>query len=101
LSETYDNETNVWSNVIQTVINLSDGSLKKTGNGLLGVRYINSQLSQNKPVSVGVDKARNDTYNRDNSTEHFFVITGRNCENGVICNRYIEVGTYESYKILK
>jgi len=101
LLETYGNGTNKYSNVIQTVINMSDGSLKVTGDELLGVRYIDSQLSKKKPVLVGVDKNKNKTYNKDNSTEHFFVITGRKCENGKIYYRYFEVGTYESNKILK
>ena len=101
LSETYKNGTNKYSNVIQTVINMPDGSLKTTGDELLGVRYIDSQLSKKKPVLVGVDKNKNKTYNKDNSTEHFFVITGRKCENGKIYYKYFEVGTYESNKILK
>ena len=94
LAEKYKNETNKWSGVIQTVIQLSDGTLEGTGREQEGLDYLNEQLELGKPVIVGLDDERNETYNKDNTTEHFVVITGRLTDGeGDLYFRFFEVGT--------
>src|SRR5690554_8218318 len=74
-AEKYENGTNKWSGVIQTVIQMKYGTLKGTGREKEGIDYLNEQLELGHPVIVGLDDGRNATYNKDNSTEHFVVIT--------------------------
>ena len=94
-SEKYENGTDKWSGVIQTVIQMKDGTMKGTGREKEGVAYLNEQLELGHPVIVGLDDGRNVTYNKDNSTEHFVVITGRlSDELGRIYFRFFEVGTH-------
>jgi len=60
---------------------------------------LNEQLELGHPVIVGLDDGRNATYNKDNSTEHFVVITGRlSDELGRIYFRFFEVGTHSDNK---
>ena len=59
----------------------------------LGIEYINEQLTNSKPVIVGVDDGRNAKYNSDKTSEHFLVLVGKGCDNGSQYYRYFEVGT--------
>ena len=94
LNETYRNGTNKWSNVIQTVVQLQDGTLIGTGREQEGLDYLDSQLEKGRPVIVGLDDGRRiTTYNKDNSTEHFVVITGRLTDEKGLYYRFFEVGT--------
>src|SRR5690554_3642517 len=98
-AEKYENGTNKWSGVIQTVIQMKDGTLKGTGREKEGIDYLNEQLELGHPVIVGLDDGRTATYNKDNSTEHFVVITGRlSDELGRIYFRFFEVGTHSDNK---
>ncbi len=102
LEDKYSNDTNRWSNVIQTVIQSKDGSLIDTGRIDEAINYINSQLEIGKPIVVGVDKEKYTTYNKDNSTDHYFVITGRlTDEKGELYYRFYEVGTHAKNKEIK
>ncbi len=99
MSEQYANGTNKWSNVIQMVVQIKDGTLKNTGREDEAIKYIDEQLEKHSPILVGVDRERYATYNKDNSTEHFFVITGRLTDaSGVMYYRYFEVGTHSQNK---
>lgn len=100
-AEKYENGTNKWSGVIQTVIQMKDGTLKGTGREKEGIDYLNEQLELGHPVIVGLDDGRNATYNKDNSTEHFVVITGRlSDDEGNLYYRFFEVGTNPKNKEL-
>lgn len=70
-----------------------DGSQLKIINSKDGKKYIDTQLKTNKVVLVGVDDGRTESYNTDDTTEHFLVIVGKGCENGAIFYRYFDVGT--------
>lgn len=102
LEDKYSNDTNKWSNVIQTVIQSKDGNLLNTGRIDEAMDYINSQLEIGNPIVVGVDKEKYTTYNKDNSTDHYFVITGRLTDHkGELYYRYFEVGTHAVNKEVK
>ncbi len=89
----YSNGTSYYSNTIQMVIQMKDGSLEATGREQEGIDYIDNQLENGCPIVVGVDDERNETYNFDNTTEHFFVITGRLTDEKGLYYRFFEVGT--------
>jgi len=96
------NDTYKWSNVIQTVVQSVDKTLKNTNREDEAIDYINSQLEEGKLILVGVDKESYKIYNKDNSTEHFFVITGRLTDHdGQMYYRFYEVGTHSANKELK
>ncbi len=89
----YKNGTSYYSNTIQMVIQMEDGTLNGTGREQEGIDYINSQLEIGNPIVVGVDDERKEKYNSDYSTEHFFVITGRLTDEKGTYYRFFEVGT--------
>ncbi|WP_407264346.1 hypothetical protein [Tenacibaculum maritimum] len=59
----------------------------------LGIKYLDQQLDNKKPIIVWLDDGRNEKYNSDKTTEHFLVIVGKGCENGNKYYRYFDVGT--------
>ena len=63
------------------------------GQAELGVKYIDQQLIAGKPVMIGVDDGRVESYNADNTTEHFIVIVGKAVEGTTISYRYFDPGT--------
>ena len=102
LKEKYENGTFKYSNVIQSIIQMPDGSFKKTGEERKAIKYIDQQLEDGKPIVIGIDRGdAYETYNKDNSTEHFVVVTGRKTDKKGLYYRFFEVGTYESNKKLK
>ncbi|MFK8269121.1 hypothetical protein [Capnocytophaga cynodegmi] len=102
LEEKYDNGTPKYSNVIQVVIQTSNEKLENTGNGEEAINYINSELEKGHPILIGVDReSENKDYNKDLTTEHFIVITGRKNDDKGIYYHFFEVGTNEKNKELK
>jgi hypothetical protein len=94
LTEKYENDTFKYSNVIQTIIQMSDGSVKNTGDEKMAIEYIDQQLEKGNPIVIGVDKGVYTTFNKDNTTDHFVVITGRKTDEKGLYYRFFEVGTY-------
>ncbi len=93
----YENDTSYYSNTIQMVIQLKDGTLKGTGREQEGIDYIDKQLEKGCPIVVGLDDdSRMETYNSDNSTEHFVIITGRLTDEKGLYYRFFEVGTHST-----
>ncbi|MFL0063943.1 glycoside hydrolase family 19 protein, partial [Tenacibaculum maritimum] len=70
-----------------------DSSVLKVLDFELGIKYLDQQLDNKKPIIVGLDDGRNEKYNSDKTTEHFLVIVGKGCENGNKYYRYFDVGT--------
>lgn len=101
LSEKYENGTNKYSNVIQPIIQMPDGSLKSTGEEKKAIEYIDKELERGHPVVIGVDREVYKTYNKDNSTDHFVVIMGRKTDSKGLYYRFFEVGTYPENKETK
>ena len=58
-----------------------------------GINYIINQLELEHPIVIGVDDDRQETYNSDNTTEHFILIVGYGCENGKQFFRYFDPGS--------
>lgn len=59
----------------------------------LGVKYIDKQLQEGRPVMIGVDDGRVAAYNADATTEHFIVIVGKVVDGGEVYYRYFDPGT--------
>jgi hypothetical protein len=59
----------------------------------LGVKYIDKQLLAGKPVLIGVDDGRVESYNADDTTEHFIAIVGKVVKEGQVYYRYFDPGT--------
>lgn len=59
------------------------------------INYIDNELKTGHPILVGVNHDLNyhGEHNNDHTTDHFVVIVGRNCDNGLQYYRFYEVGT--------
>ena len=102
LKEKYSNGSSKFSNVIQVVVQKSDGTLENTGDEKEAIDYINSELEKGHPIVVGVDKeGEKKDLNYDHTTEHFIVITGRKTDEKGIYYRFFDVGTHSENKNLK
>ena len=101
LTAKYENGVNKYSNVIQPVIQMSDGTLKDTNEKKAAIDYIDKQLENGFPVVIGVDREVYKTYNTDNTTDHFVVIIGRKTDKKGLYYRFYEVGTYPENKETK
>ncbi|BDD06437.1 hypothetical protein [Aureibacter tunicatorum] len=59
----------------------------------LGVKYIDNQLKNGKPIFIGVDKKKIvSKYNSDHTTEHYIVIIGKVIKNNKVYYRYFDPG---------
>ncbi|AUS05680.1 M23 family metallopeptidase [Pseudotamlana carrageenivorans] len=101
LEKRYENGTNQWSNVIQAVVQMPDGVLKNTEYTEEAIKYLDHELEGGRPIVIGVDREANKTYNKDNTTEHFIVITGRKSDENGLYYRFFEVGTLAQNKEIK
>ena len=101
LSSKYENGTSKYSNVIQPVVQMSDGTLKDTNEKKAAIDYIDDQLERGYPIVVGVDREVYKTYNTDNTTDYFIVIVGRKTDKIGLYYRFYEVGTYPENKETK
>lgn len=71
-----------------------DGESKVLGEqASLGVKYIDKQLQEGRPVMIGVDDGRVAAYNADATTEHFIVIVGKVVDGGEVYYRFFDPGT--------
>lgn len=59
----------------------------------LGVKYIDKQLLDGKPVMIGVDDGRVKTYNSDHTTEHYIVIVGKVIKDNKVYYRFFDPGS--------
>ena len=58
-----------------------------------GIDYIDSELEKGNPILVGLHYKFTFKKNTDKTTDHFFVIIGRGCENNKRYFSFYEVGT--------
>ncbi|WP_422951402.1 glycoside hydrolase family 104 protein [Tenacibaculum maritimum] len=62
-------------------------------NAIKGIEYIDSELEKGNPVLVGLHYNFTFKKNTDKTTDHFFIIKGRGCENNKRYFSFYEVGT--------
>lgn len=59
----------------------------------LGIKYIDHELINGRPVMVGVDDGRTASYNADDTTEHFVVIVAKIIKEGKIHYQFFDPGS--------
>ena len=72
-----------------------------------GIKYINKELDNNRPIIVGVDHTLDGGINNEQdiqTTDHFVIIVGRGCEKEQVFYQYWDVATQfgekEKYKFI-